>query len=113
MREEGDDMEVKTFKPRTKVVDLERKGGRKVDYWMKNEQIKEDWNGIRGKLAAAKFLIREIDGCESHVIQGDWKYDRVPRQLIKALYDYLWKDVRTYEYYCGGSTKEDRSSAAE
>lgn len=81
-----------------------------MDYRAKNEQIRDEFDLIRGKLAQAKYLIREIDHCDSHVVDGDWKYDRVPRSLIKALYYYLWKDVDTYEYYCSGSTEENRSS---
>ncbi len=83
-----------------------------MNYRKKNEQIKNDWSRVRGKIPRAKYLIREIDGCESHVVDGEWRYDRVPMQLIEALYDYLWKEVHEYERNCRCSTEENRSSTA-
>ena len=41
-------MEVKTFPSRTKKIDTAKKGAKTMDYRAKNEQIREEFDLIRG-----------------------------------------------------------------
>ena len=45
----------------------------------------------------AKELADRLDACESHVKNGDWKYDKVPADLVRDLLDHLRAEERNNE----------------
>ena len=54
-------------------------------------------NNKKSDAPTAKELADRLDACESHVKDGDWKYDKVPADLVRDLLDHLRAEERNNE----------------
>ena len=82
-----------------------------MNYRKKNKKIKKKWALTQNKAEQAQFLLDEICRCKEKCVNGEWQYDKYPKELTFALFGYLWKEVKENERNSGCSAEEDRSGA--